>query len=542
MSFRRKRVLRRESTLIDVQVSDQVEINKNKRVSAQWFRDGTLLGQLAKEHVDCFHMLFGSRRAYVPNREITIASACTGSASEVVCAHFFEKAVRDFSASGQGFQHFSIKPMFNCEVREDKRAWIHGVHKKYSNNEPCVFSDIQDLKNAHADCSTHGHPCKVPACDIFVCCASCKDLSRLSPASGLVLKHAQSQGGSSQTFHGMLAHIDVARPAVVIFENVEAINDVDSSAEVSNMDIILSEFASRNYECQQMCGDSSKYGVPQKRRRVYVIALLVVASPAIDFFNRSIGDTFETLRSLITVCQRLPPCAAEILYSANDATVLNSLKLRQLGLQKSYNLCYSVDKAIATSIASGVSWSAIQMPEFLKSSPWMPTLTPQQRHVAAFSLATEAAPVLLRDVSSPSGKARLSTLCGAGLHVSFTVTPKQVVLVFKEDDPPRLMLGEEALLLQGFPIATVSDLVAQTSTTNAASADLAGNMVSVPVLLALLMASVASVEWSGGAVADQAPPSQSESEVVEQIALSAFHLLNRGQNGMEINKRPKIEK
>ena len=541
MSLPRKRLLRRTDTLIQAEVSDQVKLNKSSRINAKSYRDGTLLDQLAKEHIDCFHSLFGSRRAYVPNREITIASACTGSASEVVSAHFFEKAVKDFAASGQGYPKFRIKPLFSCEVRDVKRAWIHGIHRQFSENEPCVFLDIQDLDKSHADCATHGHHCKVPSCDIFVCCTSCKDISRLSPASGLVLKQTQSPGGSSQTFHGMLAYIDAARPAIVIFENVEAINDVESSSEMSNMDILLSEFASRNYECQQMCGDSSRYGVPQKRMRVYVIALLVVANPAIDFFNRSIGDTFETLRSLIMVCQRLPPCASEILYSANDAAVLNNLKHRQLSLQKSYNSCYSVDKAITTSIASGVSWSAIQSPEFLKSSPWFPTLTPQQRHVAAFSLATDTASVLLRDISYSSGKARLSTTCSEGRNVSFTVTPKQVVLVFKEADPPRVLLAEEALLLQGFPVAAVSDLVAQTS--NAALADLAGNMVSVPVMLALLVASVACVEWAGCQVADAArTPSQSASEEevdVGDTALRAFRLLDRRQKG---EKKAKTEK
>jgi len=528
LSLPRKRTLRRESTLIDGEVSDLVEKNKCKEARAESFLDGTLLEQLASEHCECFRTLFGSKRAYVPNREITIASACTGTASEVVAAHFFEKAVKHMAASGQGCPNFRIKPLFSCEFRKDKRAWIHGIHSKFAQHDPCVFKDIQDLGNAQADCSTHGQLCNVPSCDIFVCCTSCKDISRLSPkASGLVLQAAQSSGGSSQTFHGMLAYIDAARPAIVIFENVEAINDVDSKSEMSSMDIVLSEFASRNYECQQMCGDSSKYGVPQRRRRVYVIALLVVANPAIDFLNRSIRDTFNTLRSLITVCQRSPPCASEILYSANDARVLNGLNRRRLDMQKSYNSTYSVDKAITSSLASGVSWSTIQPPECLRASPWFQTLSPQQRHVAAYSLATDAAPVLLRDISYSSGKARCSTFCDAGRHLSFTVTPKQVVLVFKKGEPPRLLLGEEALLLQGLPVSAVSDQVA--AATNAALADLAGNMVAVPALLVLLMATVASVEWAGNEVA--APDTATQrGQVAEQMALSAFQLLGRRHN------------
>ena len=55
------------------------------------------------------------------------------------------------------------------------------------------------------------------------------------------------------------------------------------------------------------------------------------------------------------------------------------------------------------------------------------------------------------------------------------------------------MLGEAAMVLQGFPVAKVSDLVDRTP--NHVMADLAGNMVAVPVLLALLMAAVACVHW-----------------------------------------------
>ena len=519
MSLPRKRLLRRESTLIDGEVSDLVQAHSSRQLCAESFLDGTLLEQLAIEHCKAFSSLFGHRRPFVPNRCISIGSACTGSGSEVAATHYFEQA-----ALGQGYENFSVKHVFSCEVRDDKRAWIHSMNKKFSESGQCIFKDIRDLGQGKAACYTHGDLCNVPSCDIFICCTSCKDISRLSPGQGLVLQEQVSSGGSAQTFQGMLAYIDAARPAIVIFENVEAINDMDANSEMSNMDIVLSEFASRNYECQQMCGDSSKYGVPQKRKRVYLIAFLVVANSSIDFMHRSIQDTFQTLRSLITVCQRSPPCASKILYSASDDRVLDRWKRRRLEVQKIQNQCYSVDKAITASIASGVSWSAIQTPEILKSSPWFQTLTPQQRHVAAFSLGTDPTPALLRDISYSSHKARCSTSSEAGRHVCFTVTPKQLVLVFKEKEMPRLLLGQEALLLQGFPVSVVSDLVEATS--NAALADLAGNMVSVPVLLVLLMASVASVEWIDSEVApvaDLAPGVEDP----ENVALQAFQLLRR---------------
>ena len=64
---------------------------------------------------------------------------------------------------------------------------------------------------------------------------------------------------------------------------------------------------------------------------------------------------------------------------------------------------------------------------------------------------------------------------------------------FKDGEEPRLLFGEESMLLQGFPIAAVPDLVQKQP--NSVMADLGGNMVAVPVLFALLMSSVACVHW-----------------------------------------------
>ena len=51
-------------------------------------------------------------------------------------------------------------------------------------------------------------------------------------------------------------------------------------------------------------------------------------------------------------------------------------------------------------------------------------------------------------------------------------------------------------MIQGFPVAKVSDLVAKTP--NKLLQDIAGNMTANPVLLLLLMSAVACVHWSDG--------------------------------------------
>ena len=385
----------------------------------------------------------------VPNREITLGSACTGSGSEHVAAWHFQHAARKGSA-----QAFRIRSVFACEIMEAKRTWIKGVHAAFPGSArrvsnpgaapsspgstageskpgsatsapgsasgvpspasgpnapgsaqgvsgsvsdptapgsvlwtdptPCLFCDIADLATGVAYCETHKKNCKVPHCTIFVCCTSCKDLSRLTPGS-ISLRMPWSVGGSAQTFHGMLSYIEKWRPAIILFENVEAIKEAaPGDSEETNLDIVLAEFASRGYECQHMSGDSSKYGVPQHRKRFYIIGVLVIANPHFSFVERSIHDTFDTLRGLIRVGQRTAPCASQVLYDGTDAQVLTNLTERSARTTNAAQQCYSVHNTIGAVIASGVSWSTVRPPAWMKTSPWARCVTTQQLHVLSF--------------------------------------------------------------------------------------------------------------------------------------------------------------
>ena len=56
------------------------------------------------------------------------------------------------------------------------------------------------------------------------------------------------------------------------------------------------------------------------------------------------------------------------------------------------------------------------------------------------------------------------------------------------------------MILQGFPIAKMPALVEATS--NCILGDLAGNAVSLPVLLALVMSTIAAVDWRDVTISD----------------------------------------
>ena len=93
-----------------------------------------------------------------------------------------------------------------------------------------------------------------------------------------------------------------------------------------------------------------------------------------------------------------------------------------------------------------------------------------------------------------------------------------------------MLLGEESMLLQGFPIGVVSDLVAETP--DKLIQDIAGNMVANPVMLIMMMSAVACVDWTheglgeGPQLAEEAAASEGE-----EGALHALRLLVRSSSG-----------
>ena len=121
-----------------------------------------------------------------------------------------------------------------------------------------------------------------------------------------------------------------------------------------------------------MTGDASMFGVPQKRLRLYLVAVLTVANVQFDFLQRSVADTFRTLRGLLKVCPRQPPCVALVLYSGSDPRVLQHLEARRKNRASRVSTSYSMDKAITQATLNGVSWSSIQAPKVLKKLPLVP--------------------------------------------------------------------------------------------------------------------------------------------------------------------------
>ena len=518
-AMRRQRALHREAS-IDENAARACASERDK-LEAEWFSDGTLLNRLAQRHADTFEKL--TKRTIAPSGTRTWASACSGSEG----IHFVFKAMQAvYEDKGCSTE---LRQAFACESAEEKRKWIHAI---INSNRPkdswiCIFCDATQLHGAKAKCWAHQRDCPVPSVDVFVVGSSCKDISRQNQnrtANKLIFLQQSSGGGSAQTFRGVLEYCGSHRPGLLLYENVAAMDDsTEESGGVSNMDILLAEMASRGYEGQQFLMDSTEFGLPARRRRYYVAFVKSIANPSVVFRDRSLEDVFRTLRLLVTTGQRTPPCVSKVLLLAADPAVQKELQARLAhGTRGSpYASTGWAEAHLHEFQKAGVRWGSGSA-DNLKDSLWFSTLSCREQDILRYASSVNASALLINVSQSITRVPSSSFSFETQTHIGPAVLPTQVVWITSQGagaDVGRLMLGREALVLQGFPVALIPDVV--NSTPESLMTNLAGNAMSLPVVLVLLMSLFASVSWaSTTAVAASASTEEDENE-----ALAAFSRL-----------------
>ncbi len=231
------------------------------------------------------------------------------------------------------------------------------------------------------------------------------------------------------------------------------------------------------------------------------MAVLCHASPSVVFGDRPVGQVFQMLRSLIKVGERTPECATKAILPGNDLNVLSELVRRQQHTRNSKRSPYNMKTAMSTASGLSVPWGTFPPSANLKESAWFATLTPEQQDALSFSLYQTPGRLLLRDCRNTLGRVRVSTF-DSGKHRAQPLFPSQLLIVFDGVQPPRCLLGREALVLQGFPVddERIHGVIKDFS--ESFLQDLAGNMFATTVLLALAAASVSSLTWRSTCTTD----------------------------------------
>ena len=476
--------------------------------------DGALLPKLAKENFQSFKaacpaspMAFGLSPEKADGLELTWGSCCSGSEG----VHYVVAAVED-ALNDLGY-YVKFKHMFSCESNKHKREWVQHVLKmgnvfqspvdwKFA-EYGCVFSDISYMRDKVAMCEHHQQDCPIVGVDFLFIGTSCKDLSRANSSvdrSKLVFSQEKSKGGSAQTFKGFIEYCQGHRPTCVLYENVDSIDDKISNSAETNLTLLMQAMGDIGYQGQKVLTDAAQFGLPCRRRRMYIL-FVRPDSPKLGMHSDgAIGRVFARVKTLVTACMRSPPCAEKCLLPDGHPVLQDRLKQLKIAAAKSMASKKQpqntwIDKHMAYADQLGVRWGG-PTPLALSDNEWVNTMP--KREVDALRLSQVEGPTCaFRNLSQSVGRINAYSQQCSPKQLAPTMLPGQQLWM---ESRQRLMVGEEALMFQGFPILLLQDLQDKCGLPAACSShsflqDLAGNAMALPVAMAMFQAGVASLPW-----------------------------------------------
>ena len=271
-----------------------------------------------------------------------------------------------------------------------------------------------------------------------------------------------------------------------------------------SLSILKEKWATLGYECQVVYADTYLFGLPQHRRRVVIVALNIRDPELLAFSNRDVDTVLRTLRELVSLCHRKAECATKFLLPPDHPCVRAELERATAEATRRDDKGFDVEKNMDTCAKHGIAWGTFGVSNwpFLKESPWYSTLCNRQQHALCFSMKeNDDARIMFRAVHKTIGRGQHAGKDTTGIVVLGTEMPNQLMFTFAVQ-PPRLVLGRESFWLQGFPIDELeADCFKQVKAhgervfTESMYQDLAGNMVSTPVMLAAVIATIVAVSW-----------------------------------------------
>ncbi|WP_445944999.1 DNA cytosine methyltransferase [Rhizobium sp. CB3060] len=169
-----------------------------------------------------------------------------------------------------GLERAGFKVVFQCEVK----PFCREILEQHWPGLP-LDKDIRVLDDA-----------KIPESDIWAAGFPCQDLSlaRMGPRSGL-------RGAQSGLFHDFMRLVRARKPRAIILENVHGLLSSHGGRDFA---IVLQALDECGYDVAWRVLDSKYFGVPQQRRRVYIVGVhRGWGSPGEILFEpeRSDGDT-----------------------------------------------------------------------------------------------------------------------------------------------------------------------------------------------------------------------------------------------------------
>lgn len=294
-----------------------------------------------------------------------------------------------------------------------------------------------------------------------------------------------------------MSHARAHEPDIIVLENTDSIADDPSTGEAlqsehdaakSNVKQCILDFEEAGYEAQPFLLVSTDYGVPQKRRRFFVVALRVNSALWTIDDRQGYDAVFNRFLQRMEEVKMAPPQLSRVLLKDDHPYVTGELKRRQaLPRQPSgVGASWQAD-ARASCEKYNLRWGAVPVPERFQNHAWYQTLSERDRSILLL-LSTVHGEGCMVDTSQSLGCCRLVK---APARASATMLPNSQWFC-DLPDVTRPILGYEALTaLQAFP-----GRIFPRGTSDNFLADLAGNAFTGTVIGAIWDCIAQVLPWS----------------------------------------------
>ena len=449
--------------------------------------------------------------------KLTYVSFCTGSGMD---CRVLESIHTCFASRGLDTE-FQCVGM--CESALKKRIW-NGAWANYKHGAcPCIFMDMKYMGNETAPCWSHGFSskkerlsnskeepkhCNVPRADLAFCGSSCKYFSHANHQKqhGSNEKFMSTDAGKDHqsyiTLKGFLAYLKKYKPSMFVWENVEAVADGDQQdKEVNNViKYFERELSPEGYEIQVNLCEASFWGLPQDRKRIYAVGVL----PSNNLFCLDdVTGFFASCREFLSAT-RMPSPSLHLVLQCSHGLLQHCLKdllevrqeIASKRVGKAGNTAWET-RHINYCRQKQIRFSTLKASAAVRENAFYSTLREDQQQLIAIA-QEEFGEDLCIDLTQSLG--------------TFSrVVPKRddmaIATLMPANDwwislPERqgLLLGREALMLQGFPHHQLDEVVESDTDlkkvfSESFAMDLAGNAFSGTVVLVLLLALFLTLPW-----------------------------------------------
>ena len=504
-----------------------------EQVRAHVVRSGQLVSFMSEMSLSFFReheLQFWLQHAHKFPKRFLFGSMCTGSGMDADCLHSLCDDLRQ-----RGVDTF-FENIMMCEMVPFKQQWLLKQEalrrRKFPNHPqghdvpefqctPCLFVDAKDVAAGAAGCCAHSEKkaggkfaaCRVKSSDVFSCGSSCKyfshasrDRSHGNPATLLArLLNTCSQDlakmhQSLTTFVAWRDYLLQHKPKVVLWENTDAFLDVPSASDEqaiqSNLDIVLELLMMLGYEAQPIRVSSNKYGTPQIRVRLFIVALLIECPWWKIRDSSDFDEVFTRALKRLESLQIAPPPLQDCLLPSDDPVVLTEFenyKKRAAARKPDKTAKWKTDVMALCQKHPTLRWGAMEAAQSSVTSPWYSLLPERDRSIITimqflhgeFVACDTSQSIELAKFVKPPVQTLPCLLPNSSWWLSFEKAGK-------EKTTARPLLGREMMHLQGF---NMKDADCE-GTTDANLADLAGNAFCGSVVTAIFSSLFVSIPWT----------------------------------------------